>query len=130
MQNVKFHASVCVTPFSRTQTISFLMVYLDDNWYLYDWIILSSVCVVVYRRYYAAPLRIFHIYSKTPFNDTVYCITVHQFFAWRKFSLYSRIWILREIFLPRKYYPLRMEFREIFRPRNFPPRENKIIIAV
>ena len=37
------------------------------------------------------------------------------------FSLYSRIWILREIFLPRNKYPLRMEFRDIFLPRNFLP---------
>ena len=36
MQNVKFHDSVYTTPFSRTQTKSFLMIYLRDNWYLYD----------------------------------------------------------------------------------------------
>ena len=36
MQNVKFHDSVYTTPFSRTQTKSFLMIYLHDNWYLYD----------------------------------------------------------------------------------------------
>ena len=36
MQNVKFHESVYTTPFSRTQTKSFLMIYLRDNWYLYD----------------------------------------------------------------------------------------------
>ena len=67
--------------------------------------------------------------------------TYLKMIAWRKFSLYSRILILREIFIPRKYFFYcewnfaKFSSREIVLPRNFPPtkflsREYKIIIAV
>ena len=35
-QNVKFHDSVYMTPFSRTQMNSFAMVYVHGDVYLYD----------------------------------------------------------------------------------------------
>ncbi len=45
------------------------------------------------------------------------------------FAIFANLF-LREIFLPRNNYPLRMEFRKIFLPRIFPPRENKMLIVV
>ena len=59
---------------------------------------------------------------------TQYCIT-RIFRVEESFAIFAKFLILREIFLPRNKYPLRMEFREIFLPRILSSRENKILIA-